>query len=187
MTRSSRTGNRILLALIGLAALGLAGLVAAPLVAPTLEQWGVALPTWVAPPTETSTLGLIITLASCALVVVIAIAWIATRGRGRTRTALTSGDGSVQLDVHLVRDLIKAELSGNPDVTSVSAAAYRRRGTTALRLHVEARRGAELRRLVAGIETAFDRVVELIGERPPALVHISSGLRASLSKSRRTI
>lgn len=179
MTRSNRTLNRILLALVGLgllaaAAVLIVGLLPAAGIEPGVE---IAIPRAIeAPVLWTVAVG-------AAVLALLALAWILTRGRGGTRTAVTRGD--LAIDVHVVEELLRDALSSDPDVVAVSASGHRLRGSTAVRLRIDARRGADLVRLRDRLRRAVDDLDGALGTRIPLLVHITTGLRVRLAREQR--
>lgn len=179
MTRSNRMLNRVILLVLGLIALGAAGALALPLLTESVVSF--RLPA-IRP---TATLDGIIA-AAAVVVIVLSVAWIVTRGRGRTRVAL---DGELSVDARVADELIREELSHEPDVISASAGAFRVRGAAVLRVRVEARRSADLRRLTDAVRSAVDQLDLALGTPPdarlPVVVHVSSGFRASLSREHR--
>lgn len=179
MTRSNRIANRLILLLIGFVALGVAAALALPYVPKSVLAYRL-------PELSLTATGDWIVAVVALVIVVLSVAWIVTRGRGRTRTAI---DGELSMDARVVDDLLTDALSDEPDVVAVSAAAYRVRGRTVLRVRVDARRGADLRRLTDAVHRSIDQLDEAIGadqeQRLPVFTHITSGLRASLSREHR--
>lgn len=185
MTRTNRLLNRVVLALLGLTAAAAAVLLALP----ALAETGLPIAADVARATRfdgtlTQT-QLIVGIAGAVVLIGLALAVLLTRGRGRTATAYR-GD-SVEFDVRVVREVLAAALAGEPDAVSVSASAYRVRRTTALRVRVDTRPGADLERLRTTLDGAIARLDETLGTPLPMLVHLTSGFRASHSREERAV
>ena len=182
MTRSNRVLNRLLLLVLGLVALVTAAALALPLLPGTLA--GVRMPR-LALGTPGS-LALQLTVASCVIVIALALAWIITRGRGRTASAVGGErtDG-VTVDVHVIEQLLRDALDRDPDLLGTSVAGFRVRGSSVLRVRLSARRGADLRRLIDAVRRAVDDLDSALGVELPILVHVTSGLRASIAHEQR--
>jgi hypothetical protein len=187
MTRSNRTLNRVLLAVVGLLALALAALAVWPIAAPLLhDAAGVSLPATPASALDDRSLTPAVlwsVAGGTVAVLVLCLAWVLTRGRGRTTTAVRAG--ALEIDVHVVEQLLRQALGSEPEIVAVAASAHRVRRVTAVRLRVDARRGADLRRVVDAVDLAVERLDARLGAELPLLVHVTSGLRASLARERR--
>lgn len=187
MTRSNRIFNRILLALAGLVALAVAGVLAWPSLA-EIELLRGYLPAWPGEQIEAfelSTPVLASVAAGAATLVVLCLAWILSRGRGRTSTALR--DGAIAIDASVVDTLVRDALGTGPDVTSARTTAHRVGRRTALHVRIDARPGADLRRLVAAADRVTEQLGATLGTEVPLLVHITSGLRARTSREQRAV
>ena len=182
MTRSNRVLNRGILLVLGLLALAAAAATALPLLPMTLL--GVRMPHLeLAAPGQ---LALQLTVVCCVVVIALAVAWIVTRGRGRTVSAV-GGDRAdgVSVDVHVVEQLLRDALDGDPDLLHTSVTGFRIRGRSVLRVRLSMRRGAELRRLLDALGRAVAGLDVALGVELPILVHVTSGLRASLAHGQR--
>lgn len=182
MTRSNRVLNRILLLILGLLALAGAATLALPLLPRTLN--GIRMPqlTLGAP----TVLGEQLTVVIAVVVIALALTWILTRGRGRTGSALGGeGTDAVTIDVRVVEQLLRNALDGEPDLLATSVTGFRVRGRSVLRVRLSARRGTELRRLTDAARRAVDELDAAVGVELPILVHITSGLRASIAHEQR--
>jgi hypothetical protein len=188
VTRSNRALNRIILLVLGLVAL----IVAAALALPMLPSGSVPRSvrdatspdglTRLAPAVTLEWIAAVVAL----VIIVVAVAWMATRGRGRTRVAI---DGELGVDSRVADELIRDALSREPDVIASSVVAFRVRRRPVLRINVEARRGADLRRLTDAVHTAVEGLDVALGSdtahRLPVVVQVTSGLRASLAHEHR--
>ncbi|CAN5191793.1 hypothetical protein BH11ACT5_BH11ACT5_10440 [soil metagenome] len=181
MTATNRLANRVLLALLGVAAVGVGGWIvirAYPQVLPM-----VALPEL--PALDTTALWVV--AASAAAAIILALLWMFSRGRGRSGLLLrdASPDGSVEFDVTVASDVLTAALARQPDILSVKVASYRVRRTLALLVTVNARSGCDLPRLRDDVGRALDGLDQLLERRIPVLLHVTSGVRATLAREQR--
>lgn len=194
MTRSNRVLNRLILILLGLLAVGAAVLLALPAVAAT--EFGKGLPlltqvfdaSRVAGAEDGGGLGpviLSIVVAAAAVVIILSLVWILTRGRGRSASAYEHD--SVSVDVKVVDQLMTDALRPVSDIVSVSTSGHRVRGTSVLRARVNVRPGADLQRVRAAIDSSVEHLDTTLGASVPMLVHITTGLRASLAREERTV
>ena len=181
MTRSNRTLNRLLLALVGLLFIAVAAWVANRGY-PVLDVPAVPVP-------EDDALWIV--AASALVVVILSLVWIFTRGRGRASAVITATDetGTVSIDARVAADLISHDLAALADVVSVSSTAFRTTGSAtsaiALELRVVARRSADLRHLVDTVTRSVEQFDEVIESRIPVLLHVATGVRASLAHEQR--
>jgi hypothetical protein len=182
MTRSNRPLNRLLLLVLGVVALAAAAALALPLLPGTLA--GVRMPQLTLG--RPGQLALQLMVVGCVVVIALAIAWIVTRGRGRTVSAIGGerADG-VTVDVRVVEQLLRDALDGDPDLLGTSVTGFRVRGRSVLRVRLSARRGAELRRLLDALGRAVADLDVALGVELPILVHVTSGLRASIAHEQR--
>lgn len=191
MTRSNRTMNRLLLALVGLAlvAVGAGGtLVAVPDLA-ALVPWaasalpGGALPVIAVPGAD----GYGIAAASAVVVVVLSLSWVFTRGRGRVATLMRAADdrGALEIDARLAGDIVTLELEEARDIAAVHTSAYLVRGTEVLALSITARDGADLERLLADTRRAVARLDELLEKRIPVSLIVTSDRRVIRARETR--
>lgn len=181
MTTTNRLANRALLALLGIAAVGVGAWIvlrAYPQAVPM-----VALPE--VPALDATALWLV--AASAAVAIVLALLWILTRGRGRTGRLLrdAAADGSVEFDVAVADDVLRAALVRQPDILAVRVASYRVRRSSALLVTVSARAGCDLPRLRDDVGHALDDLDHLLERRIPVLLHVTSGVRATLAREQR--
>jgi len=182
MTRSNRVVNRGILLVLGLVALAAAAALSLPLLPDTV--FGLRMPRLaLAAPGQ---LALQVTVGCCVAVIALAIAWIVTRGRGRTVSAV-GGDRAdgVTVDVRVVEQLLRDALDGDPDLLGTSVTGFRMRTRSVLRVRLSVRRGAELRRLLDALGRAVADLDLALGVELPILVHVTSGLRASLAHEQR--
>lgn len=176
MTSSNRLANRLVLLFIGLAALAAAALVSVP----ALTGGGVPLDL----PDDADRGALGILLAASVAVVVFAAAWICTRGRGRRRLAYDGAD--VRIDAGVVESLILDALSSSPDVAGARVTAFDVRGQRTLLLTVQTRRHPDLVALTGRLHDAIAAADERLGAALPLVVHLTTGLRTTLARSRVT-
>jgi hypothetical protein len=177
VTRSNRILNRVIIALVGLVLIAV-GAWQANRVYPVLATPELATPTATA---------LWITAAVCLVIAVLAIAWILTRGRGQSRTLISRADaaGSTSITARVAADLVSEDVSRIADVVSVSARAFRVRGSVTLELTVTTRRAADVRGVVDAVRVAVERLDDVLDERLPVLLHMASGVRANSAREQR--
>lgn len=182
MTRSNRMLNRTILLLLGLLALAVVAALALPVLPETSAGFRMPKPGLAAP----GPLALQLTVGIAVVMIALALAWIFTRGRGRTVSAVGGerADG-VTVEVHVVEQLLRDALDGDPDLLGTSVTGYRVRGRSVLRVRLSARRGAELRRLTDTVRRSVDELDAALGVELPILVHITSGFRASIAHEQR--
>lgn len=193
MTRSNRLLNRILLIVLGLVAIAGGAVLALPAAS---AAFGDALP-WVTQVSDATRLagdedegglGPIVlwsAVAAAAVLIVLSLVWILTRGRGRTSSAYNAD--AVGVDVKVVDQIMTDALRPASDVVSVSTSGHRVRGTTALRVRVNVRPGADLQRVRSAVDAAIAHLDTTLGASLPMLIHITTGLRASFAREGRTV
>ncbi|NUT71605.1 hypothetical protein [Pseudarthrobacter sp. C4D7] len=203
MNSTNRAVNRLFLAIAGLVLLG-AGLLAAGagLVPGIADQWtavaGGLLERWqallsTAPAPEP--LGSWWTLALPALLLLGAVAsifWLTRQGGGRTGTAAGEQDpelGDTAVDVSYLAAGVEQALKGNRAVVGSSLTAWRGRNkrneSSALRLTLQARKGASPREVADLAEDLVGAIDAQLGHHPTVLVRIGSGTRTKLASAHR--
>lgn len=181
MTRSNRTLNRFILALVGLVLVAAAAWVANRYFS-IIELPGIPVPSGNA---------LWVVVAAALLVVVLSVSWMLTRGRGRSRSIVTATDdtGTVSIDARIASDLIAHDVGTLADVVSVTSTAYRtgtRRGAPiALELRVVTRRNADLATVVDTVTRSVEQFDGALETRLPVLLHVATGVRASFAREQR--
>jgi len=129
-------------------------------------------------------LGIAVLLAGA----VLGAAWLASQGGGKTPRLAERSEGNAGrtvVDAGLVSAAIKEALNGNPDVLATSVSAWESRRGTALRLRLEARKGASPRDIGDTVEQLLQEIDAWLGHPMPVLVRITSGTRTQVSSSRR--
>ena len=182
MTRSNRFLNR--LALLLLAVIALAG--AALLLRPEIERYLLEPAGLMVPSLGLDQLGSILPIAIivlAVLAVIVALAVTLTRGRGADGTAIEQD--AVSVDANLIEGILRRELDGEGEVLHVRLRAFGKKGRTLL-AEVQVRRGADLANVHRRVSAAVATADELLGEAPPVVTHITTGLRARLAGSTRT-
>ena len=203
MNRTNRVMNRALLAISGLVLLAAGALAAGAGLLPGIrDRWGATgaglLATWhallpTAPAPEP--LGSWWALAVPALALIGAAAsifWLTRQGGGRTRTAALAQDaelGDTSVDISYLAAAVEDALDGNRAVVGTSLTAWRARtnrdGGTALRLTLQARKGASPRQVADLAEDLVEAMDGLLGHQPTVLVRIGSGTRTRLAGAHR--
>jgi hypothetical protein len=180
MTRSNRLANRLVLALLGLIALAVAAVLALPLA----PAWGLDIGIALTAPDTTVPAVLWAVVGAAVIVVLAALAWIVTRGRGRTSAALRT-DG-VEIDTAAVQSVLRRALGASPDIAAVSASAHRHAGEPVVLVRVQASRGPDLPALTTAVRAALQRLDEVLGTSLPVVVHLTSGMRSTLTPRKTT-
>ncbi|WP_144662055.1 hypothetical protein [Paenarthrobacter nicotinovorans] len=199
MRNTNRALNRILLTILGIVLLGAgAALIAAGTMPGVAEFWtttgstardGLRNLVGTAPlPDPVRSWWLVLEIAVLLVGAILGAAWIASQGGGKTPRFAEDSEGSAGrtvVDTGLVSAAVREALTGRPDVLAASVSTWESRRGTALRLRLEARKGACPRELG---DTAAQLLQELdawLGHPAPALVRITSGPRTRVSGSRR--
>jgi len=179
MSGSSRTLNRAILIVLGLAWLAAGALVL------LWHLQAEAVATALAPlagPAAGLDWPIVAAVAAVALLL-IAVLHAATRGRGRSDDALVAGP--ITLDKHAVRDVFRDELGQHPDLLDVEVQPWRARGRDAWHVTLRVRRGARLDELADRAAAAAGATRAQLGAAAPILIHLSGGLRAAVTHARR--
>ncbi|RKR76092.1 hypothetical protein [Frondihabitans australicus] len=176
MTSSNRFLNRLFLAVVGIVTLAVGAalvLVALPGVAAgrdAVSTWSDAQATALRDTPLTgvgsltgSSLPWLLAIL-CLVVIVVAVLAAATRGRGRTDRILESESpaGGIVIGARFAETALEDALSGRRDIAGVNVAAYRLRGSAALKVKVRLAAGAEPGPVVdatSGAVTGLDRVL----------------------------
>ncbi|WAC67070.1 hypothetical protein OVA14_04765 [Agrococcus sp. SL85] len=186
MSRSSRSLNRTILVVLGLAWLAggawlLATTAAPQLLAPVQPTLDSAIAAGTAGlPLDWALVGAI---AGAALLV-LAIVHATTRGRGRTAEAAVVGD--IRVDRAAVLDLFEHALGDDPDVLQSSVQPWRsRRGRRSWRIAVTVRTGARLDEVLDRTAEAARATRTRLGVGAPIVLHLGGGLRAAVAHTKR--
>lgn len=187
MTRTNRTLNRVLLAVVGLLAIGSGATLAVPAARgiDALHALRSAVLQWLASAGDAvrePAVALPVALGGLA-VAVLAMLVIATRGRGGT--AVADSDADVEITIGAVRDIVSARLASVPAVLAVRADAHRLRGRTVISLTLSTRRRADLAQILARTRDAAAALDAAVGTRLPLVVRIRSGWRSTLARDQR--
>lgn len=201
MSKTNRALNRLVIAFLGIALLGAgAALIAAgslPGVADTWAATGSALTDNIrnllqsAPlPEPVRSWWALGGIAALLLAAGLCVAWLASQGGGRTPRLAQQPDGErghTVVDVGLVSAAIQEALAGNRHILRTSVSAWESRKGTALRLRLEARKGASARELADTAEQLIQEIDAWLGHPLPVLVRITSGARSRVSGSTRAV
>ncbi|GAA3269513.1 hypothetical protein [Paenarthrobacter aurescens] len=199
MRNTNRALNRMVLTLLGIVLLGAgAALIAAGSLPGAAEVWTSTASlvrdqarnlAGMAPlPDPVRSWWLVLGVAIPLVGAVLSAAWLASQGGGKTPRLAEQSEGPAGrtvIDSGLVSVAIREALSGNTDVLSSSVSAWESRRGTALRIRVEARKGASPRALADSVELLLQQLDRLLGHPMPVLVRITSGTRTQVSGSRR--
>ncbi len=199
MNNTNRALNRALVIVIGLLALLIgAALVAvgavpavragyqsvAPEIHGNVTKWMETLPLL---DTGTSWAWIFV-LAVLVLIVILLLVLIFRQGRGQEQTLVRENPtpaGTTIIDAAVAEHAIQDELKNRTEFIASSVSTYRVRGTPVLKISVTCRRGVSPRDVTTMIETALATFDALLGRQIPALIQISGGFRARISRTTR--
>jgi hypothetical protein len=200
MNNTNRALNRTLVAVIGLLTLLIgAALIAiatvpavragyrttAPDIQGDITGWLKSIPLF----DTTASWGWILVLAGLVLIVTLLLLFTFRQGHGHHGTLLTedtSPAGTTVIDAGVAEQAIQDNLDGRPEFVASSVSTFRVRGVSVLRISAICRRGVSPRDVTQLIENALTALDVLLGHQIPALIQISGGFRARLSRATRT-
>ena len=199
MNNTNRALNRILVAFIGLLTLlvgaALVAIAALPAIragyrstAPGIHG---AITGWLktTPLLDTgSSWGWIFALALLLLIVILLLVFIFRQGQGHQDILLredTTQAGTTIIDSAVAEHVIQDDLDGRPEFVASRVSTYQVRGTPVLKISVTCRRGVSPRDVTTMIESTLNAFDALLGRQIPALLQISGGVRARLSRTTR--
>ena len=133
--------------------------------------------------------GWILILALLVLIVVLLLILVFRQGRGHHDVLLnehTTTTGATIIDAAVAEQAIRNELDDRPEFVASRVSTYLVRGTSVLKISVTCRRGVSPRDVVTTIEGTLAALDALLGQQIPALIQISGGFRARLSRATRT-
>lgn len=195
MSNTNRALNRILLAVTGLVLLAAgAATTAAGLVPGVAGEWAGAgtslmdharaLPAAAPLPGPARSWWAVAGVAVLVLAAGLCLAWLASQGGGRTPRLARDEDGNhgaTVVDAGLVAAAVNEALEGNRLVLGSAVSAWESRRGTALRLRLQARKGASPRELADTAEELVRGIDAWLGHPVPVLVRITSGPRSKLA------
>lgn len=133
--------------------------------------------------------GWVFVLALLVLIVVLLLVFIFRQGHGHQGILLredTTPTGTTIIDSHVAEQILRDDLDGRPEFVASGVSTYEVRGTSVLKVSVICRRGVSPREVTATIENTLVALDALLGREVPALIQISGGFRARLSRATRT-
>jgi len=200
MNNTNRALNRILVAVIGILTLLVgAALVAiatlpairagyrntAPGIHGVVTGWLKTIPLF----DTGSSWGWILLLALLVLITTLLLVFIFRQGHGHQDILLredTTQAGTTVIDSNVAEQAIQDDLDGRPEFIASRVSTYQVRDTPVLKISVTCRRGVSPREVTTMIETTLVAFDALLGRQIPALIQISGGVRARLSRTTRT-
>lgn len=200
MNNTNRALNRVLIAVIGLltllvgAALVAIGTLptiragyrsAGPVIHGNITGWLKTIPLF----NTTTSWGWVLFLALLVLIVVLLLVFIFRQGHGHNDILLTEDTSEVGTTVirsDVAERAIQDDLDGRSEFIASRVSTYQVRGTPVLKISVTCRRGVSPREVTTLIESMLFALDALIGREVPALIQISGGFRARLSRTTRT-
>lgn len=207
MSSTHRGLNRILLGVLGLILMAIGVLTAAAALVPaagamwtstTTAAWNSVLKTFRNAPVGTLDFSwwTLAVLAVLIIGIVLAFCWIFSQGGGRSArigTAEAGGTasagsqdtpgsttvhGTTTVESSVAGHGIRAALKTDDRILSTSVSAWNVRGTDALRLGIQTRKGSSPKEIADLAEEAVHGLDELLGVAVPVLIRIHSGLRS---------
>jgi hypothetical protein len=199
MSCTHRLLNRFLLVLLGLVLLGSGALTAAagavPDVARTWADTGSRTTVMVrdqlraaAVPGAGVSWWTIAAIGSIVLAIIALVSWIASQGGGRTGHAGCrddGGHGTTTVDTGLLSQAVKDAAAGNDAILAVSVSSWTVKGNPALKLRIQARKGASPATLTASARDLVAGIDRLLGEHLPVLIRIGAGSRTGFARAQR--
>jgi len=132
--------------------------------------------------------GWILILAALVLIVVLLLVFIFRQGHGHHDILLredATPSGATVIDADVAQQAIQHDLDGRPELLASHVSTYDVRGTPVLKVSVTCRRGESPRRATQLVENTLTALDTLLGRQIPALIQISGGFRARLSRRTR--
>lgn len=199
MRGTHRGLNRFVLILLGLALLGAGALTAAagafPDVARIWADTGTRttdlvreqLPTAAVPGSDVSW-WTIAAIGSIVLAIILLVGWIFSQGGGRTVHAGSrndGGSGTTTVDAGLLAQAVKDATAGNDEILAVFVSSWTVKGSPALKLSIQARKGASPATVTATAKELVAGIDRLLGEQMPVLIRIGAGTRTRFTRTQR--
>lgn len=199
MNNTNRALNRLLIFFCGLLLLVVGAGAAAGVLVPAFRDWWkgattgatVQVSTWLrqTPLGNTGVSWIMPAILLLLLItVIVLIAFITRQGHGHTGVAVyerSSETGTTIIDSAVPEHAIQDALSRRPEFVTSHVSTYRVRRTPVLKVSVTCRRGVSPKDAATIIEDKLRALDELLGRQLPALIQISGGFRANLTKSTR--
>ncbi|MEF2978989.1 hypothetical protein [Subtercola sp. YIM 133946] len=200
MNSTNRAANRLVIGVTGLIIL-LLGAVALAVGLPTVIRDGWAdgnatatrtLDGWLQQTPlggpQTSWLWLV-GLAALVLLAVLLVVFISRQGRGHTSLLLTepaTDDGQTVVESGLAEQVLQDALADRPEFITSNVSTYRVAKRSVLKVSVTCRRGISPQDVTTLISQQLRHLDALLGVQVPALIQVSGGFRARVSRSTRT-
>jgi hypothetical protein len=119
---------------------------------------------------------------------ILLVVFIARQGGGRTGRAVTepTGDqGTTIVDAAVAEHLLQVAVAARPEFVGSHVSTYRVRRTPVLKVSVTCRRGVSPKDAATSVEGSLLALDEVLGRRLPALIQISGGFRARVTRTTR--
>lgn len=199
MNSTNRAANRLLIFVCGLLLLVVGAAAAAAVLVPfvrdawkdTSGQVTDQVASWLEQ-TQLAGLGvswiLIAVVALLVIAIIVLIVFISRQGRGHTGIALTdttSEHGSTVIESSVAEHALKDALDAHSEFVGSHVSTYKVRRTPVLKVSVTCRRGVSPKDAAAIVESKLHALDELLGRELPALIQISGGFRARVTKTTR--
>lgn len=199
MNNTNRAANRLLIFACGLLLLVVGAAAAAAVLVPfvrdawkdTSGQVADQVASWL----QQTQLGgngiswiLIAVVALLVIGIIVLIVFISRQGRGRTGIAIsepTTEHGSTVVESSVAEQAIQDALDAHSEFVASHVSTYKVRRTPVLKVSVTCRRGVSPKDAAAIVESKLLALDQLLGRELPALIQISGGFRARVTKTTR--
>ena len=201
MNRTPRALNRLLLGLLGLLLIGGGGgLLWISLDGVAARRWQSAAPGIIdsiqafgadtALPGQSQSWIWVLLAAAMVLGIVVLTLWAAAQGRGRTGTLISEYDedgapGRIAISGAVAEQSLREALQENPDVAAAAVSTYEVRGSSALRIRINPRRGAAPHLIAADATALVEALDAALGRQTVVLISIDAGRRLRFSRGDR--
>ncbi|MDJ0354305.1 hypothetical protein [Pseudarthrobacter sp. PH31-O2] len=200
MNATHRGLNRLLLGLLGLVLVGVGALIgAAGLNTSIAEGWNTTGATLLADlshalasapiPGSSISWWTIAVLALALVVMALLLGWIASQGGGRTNRAGRREDpehpGTTTVETSLASAAVRKATVGDDRIIAATVSTWKAKRADGLKLTLQARKGVSPRDLADTGEELISGLDNLLGDRGPVLIRITTGLRSTLSSTDR--
>ncbi|MFB2600238.1 hypothetical protein ACEXQE_20805 [Herbiconiux sp. P17] len=199
MNDTNRVLNRLLILACGVLLLVVGGGAAAAVLVPAVrEGWADAsggvmrqVSTWLqqTPLGDTGVSWVLpAVLVLLVVAVILLVVFITRQGRGHTGNAVTertSEHGTSIIDSAVAEHALQDALAGRAEFVASRVSTYRVRRTPVLKVSVTCRRGVSPKAAATIVEDRLHALDELLGRELPALIQVSGGFRARVTRTTR--
>lgn len=127
------------------------------------------------------------------LAIILCLVWIFSQGGGKVKTinlfahhpSENDQDGQISAQLGFVDDLLKDALEEDRWIAAVKTTAWEVKKRPGIYLSVIAYKGAELKHLKERVDQAISRMDEVLGNRIPLVVHVTTNWRTTFQSAQR--